>query len=68
LGNCVLARKRATPHRHHAFGNEIYNDACFNQPRDKRDERNKQSGSRSERAEACGIPTRDLDKRRTGEQ
>ena len=54
--------------RHHAFGNEIYNDACFDEPCDKRDERDKQSGSRSQRAEACGIPTGNLAKRRTGEQ
>ena len=53
---------------YYAFGNEIYNDSCFDEPRDERDQRDKQSGSRSERAEARGIATRDLAKRRAGEQ
>ena len=53
---------------HHAFGNEIYNDACFDEPGDERDECNKQSGSRSECAKACGITTCDFAKGRTNEQ
>src|SRR5215468_337980 len=53
---------------HHAFGNEIYNDTCFDEPCDERDQRDKQSGSRSKRAEARCIATRDLAKRRAGEQ
>jgi hypothetical protein len=54
--------------RHHAFGNKIYNDSCLDEPRDERDQRDKQSGSRSERAETRGIATRYLPKRRAGEQ
>src|SRR6476469_3135553 len=53
---------------HHAFGNEIYNDACFNEPGDERDECDQQSGSRSERAKSCGIATCDLAKGCTDEQ
>ncbi|KAG0505829.1 MAG: hypothetical protein Udaeo_07950 [Candidatus Udaeobacter sp.] len=53
---------------HHAFGNKIYNDACFNEPGDERDECNKQSGSRSECAKACGVATRDFAKGRTNKQ
>src|SRR5215468_10161178 len=53
---------------HHAFGNEIYNDTCFHEPGDERDERYKQCGSRSECAEARGISTRDLAKRCAREQ
>jgi hypothetical protein len=45
---------------HYTFGNEIYNDACFHQPRDERDQRDKQSGSRSECAKAACIATGDL--------
>jgi hypothetical protein len=52
--------------RHYAFGNEIYNDACFDEPRDERDQRDEQRGSRSQRAEARCIATRDLAKRRAG--
>jgi hypothetical protein len=53
---------------HYAFGNEIYNDARFHQPRDERDQRDKQSGSRSQSAKARCIATRDLAKGRAGEQ
>ena len=53
---------------HHAFGNEIYNDACFDEPGDERDECNEQSGSRSECAKACGIATCDFAKGCTNEQ
>src|SRR4029453_13029820 len=51
---------------HYAFGNEIYNDSCFDEPRDERDKRDEQRGSRSERAKACCIATCDLAKRRAG--
>src|SRR5207302_3353489 len=53
---------------HHAFGNKIYNDSCFDEPRDERDQRNEQRGPCGECAKACGIATRDLAKRRAGEQ
>src|SRR5215203_1151340 len=53
---------------HHAFGNEIYNDACFNEPGDERDECNKQSGSGSECAKSCGITACDFAKGGTNEQ
>src|SRR5262249_52915591 len=53
---------------HHAFRNEIYDDACFDEPRDERDQRDKQCGSRSKRAEARCIATCYLPKRRAGEQ
>ena len=53
---------------HHAFGNEVYNDACFDEPGEERDECNKQSGSGSECAKARRITTRDLAKGRTNEQ
>src|SRR5262245_25110436 len=53
---------------HHTFGNKIYNDARFHEPRNDRDQRDKQSGSCSESAEARCIATRDLAKRRAGEQ
>ena len=53
---------------HDAFGNEIHNDACFHEPRDERDQRHQQSGSRSECAKARRIATRDLTKRGAREQ
>src|SRR6476620_7117187 len=53
---------------HHAFGNEIYNDACFDEPGEERDECNKQSGSRSECAKARCITARDFANGRTNEQ
>src|SRR5436190_2575656 len=53
---------------HHAFGHEIYNDACLHEPRDESNECDKQRGSCSECAEACCIATRDLAKRRADEQ
>src|SRR5204862_7098337 len=52
---------------HHAFGNKIYNDSCFDEPRDERDQRNEQRGPCGECAKAGGIATRDLAKGRAGE-
>src|SRR5215813_8221807 len=62
---CAGKKKRdaALEAGHHAFGNEIYNDTCFDEPGYERDERDKQRGSRSECAEARSISTRDLAKR-----
>src|SRR6188768_623909 len=53
---------------HHAFGNEIYNDACFNEPGDEGDECDQQGCARGECAEARCVATCDFAKRRTDEQ
>src|SRR4030095_2114081 len=54
--------------RHHAFGNKAYNYACFDEPRDERDECDQQGCARGECAKACGITTCDFAKRRTNAQ
>src|SRR5512132_1774799 len=54
--------------RHHAFGNKVYDYACFDEPRDESDECDQQGCTRGECAKASCITTCDLAKRRTNEQ